>query len=169
MGPEPFRAAHPHAVLLNAPIEDVTAEPDFATSVVAGTRWSLIRALARSVVVPRTASGRTHGAEVTVVAKKRYNAFRKHITVGRGRSVDISFAWIKLSKNHGYFARGEDGTYTYTDAGSTNGTFIDGHRLDAQVAYPLWDKARIAFGPYCFIFYGPDAFCEFVAERAAAR
>lgn len=44
--------------------------------------------------------------------------------IGRGKSCDISVSDETLSRNHGILMRHSDGTWTYRDLGSKNGTYL---------------------------------------------
>jgi pSer/pThr/pTyr-binding forkhead associated (FHA) protein/tRNA A-37 threonylcarbamoyl transferase component Bud32 len=44
---------------------------------------------------------------------------------------------IEISRRHARIARGEDGAYAVEDLGSTNGTIVNGHRIDKpELLYP---------------------------------
>lgn len=108
--------------------------------------------------------------QVVRVAKRQGGAFQDRIGVGRARNVDVPLPLAKMSKYHAFFSKSDDGrSYSVTDAGSTNGTFLDGKRLPEKQAVPLSDGQEIAFGPYRFTFYTPDGFVEMVKRRAALR
>lgn len=108
--------------------------------------------------------------QIVRVAKRQGGAFQDRIGVGRARNVDVPLQLAKMSKYHAFFSKSDDGrSYSVTDAGSTNGTFLDGKRLPEKQAVSLADGQEIAFGPYRFTFYTPDGFIEMVKRRAALR
>jgi pSer/pThr/pTyr-binding forkhead associated (FHA) protein len=64
-------------------------------------------------------------------------------TVGREGAVDLAIADPKVSRNHAYFQDlGPRGTALY-DNGSSNGTFVNGHRITAVT---LSGSEAIQFG-----------------------
>jgi hypothetical protein len=168
-GREAFRAQHPHPVLVSRPAGGQEEDSDFHTAVIRPDVLSEIRAVAvghqNGLVVPVGSIA----AEVHEIRKRGDRPFHGQIGVGRARNVDICLPLAKLSKYHGYFSEREGGGYAFTDTGSTNGTLVDGLRLERKVPSPLRDGIDITLGPYRFIFYGPDAFCELVARKAQWR
>lgn len=58
------------------------------------------------------------------------------ITLGRTNNNDLVLPDERVSKFHGYFQRSGEG-WTFTDAGSTNGTCIDGSPIVPMRPYPL--------------------------------
>ncbi len=64
--------------------------------------------------------------------------------IGRHRSCDIILDDPGVSRNHGLLNRKEDGSWTYTDLGSTNGTVIDGEKLrHGSTTVYIGDKMEI--------------------------
>ena len=65
---------------------------------------------------------------VIPILKREGNPFPERIGVGRTKGTDITLADREVSKYQGYFsAAGE--RWSFTDGGSSNGTFIRGERL----------------------------------------
>lgn len=58
------------------------------------------------------------------------------ITLGRTSNNDLVLPDERVSKFHGYFQKSGE-TWTFTDAGSTNGTCIDGNPIVPMRPYPL--------------------------------
>lgn len=52
----------------------------------------------------------------------------------------------EVSTSHGKFEMKTGGTFYYTDTGSTNGSFIEGNDLGANVAFELKNGMEIMFG-----------------------
>jgi hypothetical protein len=76
------------------------------------------------------------------------------VTVGRTRNNDIVISDVAISKFHAFFKE-EDGKVTLQDAGSRNGTHLDGNPVpDARRGKPIELKsgARIRFGEIEFGF-----------------
>ncbi|MCA9655747.1 MAG: FHA domain-containing protein [Myxococcales bacterium] len=65
-------------------------------------------------------------------------------TIGRGRRVDVRLEDEGISRAHAKVVRDGDGSVKIVDLGSTNGTFVNGRRVDAE---GLRDGDRIRIGP----------------------
>ncbi len=76
---------------------------------------------------------------------KRQNLFGEMITVGRTQNHDIVLLHATISKFHAFF-RTEDGVLHLFDAGSRNGTFVNGRRLPPKVATAVASGDNVAFG-----------------------
>ena len=68
-----------------------------------------------------------------------------------GRKVDIDLTRYGalqkgVSRLHAVFFRGEDDTLYLVDAGSSNGTFLNGHQLPANEASPVNNGDEITLG-----------------------
>lgn len=68
------------------------------------------------------------------------------ISVGRSSMNDIVLRHKSVSKLHAMFERGPDGTFYVRDAGSTNGTRVDGLRLKKHDVEHFREGAEIKFG-----------------------
>jgi hypothetical protein len=170
VGREQFCARHTHPVLISYGPDEELVAVQYETEVVSGDDWRTIQEMAQSIepgVPPRTLMRPSVPGTVRLVSKKRNRPFRDRIGVGRAANADISLPLSQISKYHGYFTQQENGSYTFTDAGSTNGTTVDSQRLAPKTPAPLADGAEICFGRHRFRFFGPKAFCELVARRAA--
>jgi hypothetical protein len=73
-------------------------------------------------------------------------AFRERISVGRARNKDVVLRHPSVSKFHGWFEVDEFGAFQLFDAGSTNGTQINGKPVNARVRSPLASGDLIRFG-----------------------
>jgi hypothetical protein len=67
------------------------------------------------------------------------------VTVGRTRNTDIVIDSPAVSKLHAYFQLDMSGNYTLTDAGSRNGTTLNGVALEPKVPVKLKDGDTIVF------------------------
>ena len=68
-----------------------------------------------------------------------------HLILGKIRSqADIILPGDTISRKHARIERRMDGYYV-TDLFSTNGTFLDGHRLESGQAVALKDGAQLTF------------------------
>jgi hypothetical protein len=62
---------------------------------------------------------------------------RPYVTLGRGPENDVVVDDATLSRLHVVLMRADDGTWTVRDAGSSNGTRLEGRRLDPGKPEPL--------------------------------
>ena len=82
-----------------------------------------------------------------VIMRKGFSAryvaiVKQSLTIGRDPSGDIEIQGEKVSRNHARIDRKADGTYTITDLGSTNGTYMDEAKLLSNVP-EAWLADRI--------------------------
>ena len=78
-------------------------------------------------------SGETQGApgagEPIVIALQR-DSRRPYVTIGRGKENDVAVDDATLSRVHLVLMRPESGGWTVRDAGSSNGTYLEGRLLE---------------------------------------
>ena len=100
--------------------------------------------------------------------EKRVGApFAERIGVGRARNVDVCLALPRLSKFHAFFSCSDDlSKFFLTDAGSKNGTFVNGQQLEQRHAAELQNGDEVGLGPYSFVFLTPQGFAELLAKRS---
>ena len=60
--------------------------------------------------------------------------------IGRAKVCDIEMEDPGISRNHGTLSRNQEGDWTITDLGSSNGTYVNGYRLDP------WETALVKPG-----------------------
>jgi hypothetical protein len=98
------------------------------------------------------------------VRKDDLNAFADMITIGRASNNDISLPFASISKFHAYFkVDGDD--CTLTDAGSTNGTFLNNDQLDPDKPSIMNDGDGLSVSPQTnFTFYRPGSFYDWVKD-----
>ena len=108
-----------------------------------------------------------------VVKRDGVNPYTSMITLGRARNNDVPISDISVSKLHAWIRRGEGGSFStgdfsITDAGSRNGTFVNGVAVSRE-PHPLPVGARLRLGLVEFWFVDPPglyrALCS--AERPA--
>ena len=143
---EKFLVAFPDPVLLHRP-ED--ADDESARSFKTGltdphaTRMEL-------------AVGLSTDADLAVipVSKRPDGVFSDRVGVGRTRNNDIVLPYPKVSKFHAYFTwYANQSEFYLTDAGSTNGTFVNGHKLTPSDSVIVPDRCVVSFGRYHFRFH----------------
>lgn len=83
--------------------------------------------------------------KVFPVAKRQLNPFSMMITFGRAPNNDLHVELSQVSKFHGYFAKSGEAWHV-TDAGSTNGTSLNGVRLEHRVSAPVEVGAELSLG-----------------------
>lgn len=83
---------------------------------------------------------------LALVAKKPHNTLLPlMVTVGRSETVDIPLKFPTVSKLHAFFYQvGND--WVLVDAGSANGTFIEGLKLKPREPHTLISGQTIHFG-----------------------
>lgn len=69
----------------------------------------------------------------------------ERMTIGRNPSATISLDDLTVSRVHAEVFK-KDGRWFVTDAGSSNGTFIGGRRLEAGASEPLHEGAEVRYG-----------------------
>ena len=102
----------------------------------------------------RTAAGLrgvpSHTALAAFPIRKVHQNFSQMMTVGRTSNNDIVIVDLQVSKFHAFFRESPEGLWL-ADAGSKNGTFVDGAALPPKgkpVLVPL--KSQIGFGKLIF-------------------
>ena len=98
------------------------------------------------------------------VAKRADAAFAERIGIGRAPNADVRIPIAQVSKYHAFFAHGLE-SWTLTDAGSSNGTFVADVELEARVPHPVADGVEVAFGACRLRFYTPEGFVRFATSR----
>ena len=91
-----------------------------------------------------------------VVKREGVNPYTSMITLGRARNNDVPITDISVSKLHAWIRRGDNGAFTHgdfsiTDAGSRNGTFVNGVAVSRE-PHPLPVGARVRLGLVEFWF-----------------
>lgn len=100
--------------------------------------------------------------------KRIVNPVSNGVTVGRLLTNDIVVDVASVSRFHAVLQRDEKtGAWSLSDAGSDNGTFVDGQRLAAQQPRPLADGTRVRFGATELTFVMPAGLVRYVAKKAA--
>lgn len=94
--------------------------------------------------------------------EKGRHAVAGPIIVGRTSENDVSIPEYSISKRHCAFEL-KDGLMTVVDCGSTNGTTLNGARLEPDAAVPLCGGEQITMGRFTFVYETPAGFLEFVS------
>ncbi|MCB1037361.1 MAG: FHA domain-containing protein [Acidobacteria bacterium] len=88
---------------------------------------------------------RYHGC-VAFLTKRPGNPFPLLISIGRSVSNDLVLATDSVSKMHGYFTRSQ-GVWSYSDRSSTNGSFLNGRKLEPETKHSLEAGDILRLGP----------------------
>lgn len=156
MGPEAFRQKFDHLFLLfpekHVHGELKTYHTRMAERDEAGDLW---------------ASGRKLDEFRVLTPGSAHAGASEHFLVGRGEDRDLSIDHSTVSKRHAFFIRDErTGTYLLGDAGSTNGTFVNGQRVESGKSVPLKDGMVVSFGDCDYLFLTPDGFAALVEKMS---
>lgn len=100
----------------------------------------------------------------------RNNAFIMGITVGRTENNDVALMDPSVSRFHAYFQQAPKSLeWTLVDVGSSNGTWVAGQKLTANLPVPLPDRAVLKFGSVEVRFFQPVSFVDYLRARKAGR
>lgn len=100
----------------------------------------------------------------------RNNAFIMGITVGRTVNNDIALLDPSVSRFHAYFQQAPKSLeWTLVDVGSSNGTWVAGQQLTANLPVPIPDRAVLKFGSVEVNFFQPVSFMAYLRARKAGR
>jgi hypothetical protein len=86
------------------------------------------------------------------------------LSFGRAGTNAVVLPFAAMSKNHGFF-REEGGQWHVGDAGSKNGSFVDGVRITNEGVVALRDGASLRFGDVTAKFWLPKSFCVDLRRR----
>lgn len=89
--------------------------------------------------------------------------------VGREPSSDVPIENDSVSRQHAELIADAGGLYCVRDLGSSNGTFINGARLEPGVESPLNHNDKVRFGDTQWLFVGSAAAQAGVQEARARR
>ena len=100
-----------------------------------------------------------------VVEKTKDNAFQRRVTVGRTSNNDIVLDDNSVSRFHAWLELG-DGGWVIVDAGSRNGTWVAGKKLNAKAPSNLASGVKVRVGVIELTFYSSDGFLKMLKSRA---
>jgi hypothetical protein len=80
---------------------------------------------------------------------------RPYVTLGRGAENELVIDDATLSRVHLVLMRAPDGTWTVRDAGSSNGSRLEGQRLEPGKPLPLPPGSRLEAGGVRLTFHDP--------------
>jgi hypothetical protein len=105
-------------------------------------------------------------ARVIEIAKRKDVTEPDKITIGRSPNNDIVVYNKLVSRKHAYLqVSSEDQSCFVVDAGSSNGTFLNGTQITPHKKYKLTDADEISIGPETkVLFFASKAFHTFLSE-----
>jgi len=146
---EEFQASFPHYFLLRRPktllISEVGSEAEQAFEY-------------RTTSLPVPGDG-LHPWQwwVAAVSKRKGHAFPNRLAVGRADSCDVQLRFRFVSKLHARFHLEGGIPTSLEDAGSSNGTFVNGQRISAGQSLKVRSGDRIGFGALTVELLSPAA------------
>lgn len=90
-------------------------------------------------------------------------AFSDRVFVGRARSTDIVLRHRSISKSHAWFECDTEGRYLVADAGSKNGTTLNGKLLEPRQAQLVEQGDELRFGKVETTLTYPELLWEMVS------
>jgi hypothetical protein len=141
---EEFLRKFPYPFLINES-EEISEESDTFQTVTTHRNSKLTPASSRSLRLD---------SKFIPVCKKKRGKFSNMISIGRTTSNDLTFNHTSISKFHAYFIQKNAGIWFIQDANSSNGTFVNGQRIPAEVPSTISDGMTVQFSPdTCFRFF----------------
>lgn len=111
---------------------------------------------------------RTAGVSVQIVPiRAAKNSLTHLITIGRTEKNDVTLSDISVSRFHAFFKRNPAGGFQLHDAGSTNGTTVNGLSVSTREAGPptnVKSGDNIRFGQLDVTFLEADALRSYLAK-----
>lgn len=112
-----------------------------------------------------TGEGPTRGIEVYPLSKKPGAPFADMITLGRTDNNDVVVNDITVSRFHAFFRQRAAG-WAVCDAGSKNGTSLEGVVLEARKERPIASGHQLRVGDIELTFYGVDDLFDILTGSA---
>lgn len=173
--PAAFSNEHPYPVFIHVGDIDVPSAMAFKTHTMLGretaeySRPDLDALLIEDAKKDGTGiNDPVNFREVYAVRKRGDGVFQDRIGIGRARSADVPLRYPGISKYHAYLTQQQDGSLVLTDAGSKNGTVVDGQRLPKDSSAPVKDWTRVEFGGERFVFFSQDGYLRLLQKLAAS-
>jgi hypothetical protein len=105
---------------------------------------------------------------VWFLTKKRENRQKSQIIVGRTSEADVVIPELSISVEHCALQATPFGL-SVIDLNSTNGTFVNGERVQKGVQFSLYDGAKLALGRFEFEYLRHRFFLERLKQVAMQR
>ncbi|HJL17915.1 MAG TPA: FHA domain-containing protein [Sandaracinaceae bacterium LLY-WYZ-13_1] len=128
--------------------------------------WSFATQAAVSPLAGAEARGFDLDHAIALPLRKRGRTFADTVLIGRSRSNDVVVEDGTVSKLHAR-ARLDEGSFWLADAGSRNGTFLDGERLDGE-EIEVFPADTVRFGSCTFRVHRGASFCDLLSRLGAS-
>jgi len=102
--------------------------------------------------------------EIRPLVKKLGTPFVDLITIGRTNGNDIEVVDASVSRFHAFFRRRHQQWFV-CDAGSSNGTFVDGKALAPRTEAEILNLTSLRLGCVDFVFHTADSLYDLLANR----
>ena len=164
LAPEAFRARHGGAFLVQAGSAAALRRP-------LRPQRTLVGETLEPAGPPAPVGGPLPDSLVLALRRTERSPFRQFLSVGRTRNNDVVIADVSVSKFHAFFNEEEGGALTLQDAGSRNGTFLNGAPVPPRGQGPavrVESGEQIRFGDIAFLFYELPDFLDLLVRAAAS-
>ena len=123
-------------------------QPDFKTGYFPSVRRTSLAATQRlPTLMAINAPDPDAPRGIVPIVKSDRNPYTDRISVGRAASCDVVVPILHVSKLHAHFLRNErTHGWDVRDAGSTNGTFVNGRRADTGERLPVKSGDKVHLG-----------------------
>jgi hypothetical protein len=125
--------------------------------------WTFATVAARSPVTVRKSASDEARSTIVYALKKRSSRFPGTILAGRAASNDVFIESQEVSKLHARIRIGERAIHV-EDAGSTNGTFVEGERIRKEAT--VQPGETIGLGGYALTVYTTASLAEHLRRLA---
>ncbi|MEE8408520.1 MAG: FHA domain-containing protein [Myxococcota bacterium] len=158
-GRERFLNTYPHPFLL---IINPERDGDWTEFHTESVNTDMVTLAAEVSATESKAMGRTQDLRVLKIAKSFSSPWRGRISIGRARNTDVVLKDKSVSKLHAHFSTSDNGRVSITDAGSRNGTKVNGVELEPSMPVPLSPSNKIVLGRVHGVFHTAETFCDFI-------
>jgi hypothetical protein len=119
---------------------------------------------------------RSHGAAtrptatspvVYEVVKNATNAMPSAVTLGRTPNNDLVIEDNSVSRFHCYIVTGPGRVLSVVDADSSQGTWLNGTRLEPKAPTPLHDREVLKVAEVTLTYYEPPSFVDYLDRLAS--
>lgn len=132
-----FRAKHPYSFLVRRPITVFQREAPLQEEDIEY----------RTVAIDEGADGIPPWQWwIAPLVKRPENPFPDHLSVGRAPNCDVVMRFRYVSKLHARFLLKDALPVSLEDSGSSNGTGVNGRRLEAGAPSPIVSGDKLSFG-----------------------
>ncbi len=116
-------------------------------------QWRPPRAERQTLLAPEEALGEKGNGEALVMALPEPKQGQDHLEVGREDKNEIVIHDATVSRVHFLLSHGGSGGWTLRDGGSSNGTWVEGARIEGDRSATLSSGSSIRAGSVQLTFY----------------